>query len=358
MAYEFSIAPEDFDANLLPPSARRVGTPEFRQAVNDYLKKEFSEFGGSARIVVGDEVITVSWDAEPREFEPLKAAVGKLKRGQYKEGIQLLELLRSKAPDDPAVLFNLGMALSDTGQLDRAVAHLRRLASLAPDHADGRVALGVALARQGKTEEAARELREALKVEPDNPFALRNLGACLFKRGAVGEAEECLQRAVRLNPRDQQSWFGLAEAVHGLGQREEADELYRKAIEVDPSSDVAEIARQRLSEIAQATFRSKTPGVERFDAVMYLLGAIEKFEQMSAQQVQRIGFEVATLGMRGFDVNDPSQKYQLRSLPGRYSGLHMVCLMYAAFKIIAPEQDVGFDLSKEYARALEMKRNK
>jgi hypothetical protein len=32
--------------------------------------------------------------------------------------------------------------------------------------------------------------------------------------------------------------------------------------------------------------------------------------------------------------------------------------MFAAFKIIAPGEDVGFDLSKEYALALEMKRDK
>ena len=358
MHHEFSIAPEDFDTSLLPPAARRVGTPEFRQAVNDYLKREFSGFGGSARIVVGDDVIGVSWDAEPKRFEPLEIAVGKLKRGEYKEGIQLLELVRSKTPDDPAVLYNLGMALSDMGQLDRAVGHLRRFVALAPDDSNGRVALGVALVRQKQTEEAIRELREALRIEPDNPFALRNLGACLMTIGSVSEAEQCLRRSVKLSPRDQQSLFGLAEAVYGLKRFEDADELYRNAIEVEPSSDVAELARKRLSSLAHETFRSRTPGVERLDAVMYLLGAIEKFEKMSPQEVQKIGFEVATLGMKGLDVNDSAQKYQLRSLPGRFSGLHMVSLMYAAFKIIEPGQDVGFDLSKEYTLAMGMKGGK
>jgi hypothetical protein len=57
---------------------------------------------------------------------------------------------------------------------------------------------------------------------------------------------------------------------------------------------------------------------------------------MSRPEVQKIGFEIATQGMKGFDVNDSSEKYQLRSVPGRFSGLHMVCLMYAAFKIIDP----------------------
>ena len=78
---------------------------------------------------------------------------------------------------------------------------------------------------------------------------------------------------------------------------------------------------------------------------------------MSRQEVQKIGIEVATLGMKGFDVNDSSEKYQLRSLPGRFSGLHMVCLMYAAFKIIDPTADIGFDLANEYAVANQMKRD-
>jgi tetratricopeptide (TPR) repeat protein len=353
-----TVPAEDFDFSLLPPDARRVGTPEFRQAVNEYLKREFGGFGGSARTLVGDYVIGVGWDAEPRRFDPLEVAVGKLKRGQFREGIQLLELVRSKTPDDPAVLYYLGMALSETGRLDRAVNHLRRLVTLEPDQANGRVALAVALVRQDRVEEATEELREALRIEPDNTFALRNLGACLLKAGKVTEAEEGLRRAVDLDPSDQQSWFGLAEAVFGLGRPEDADEFFRKAAEVDPSSDVAELCRRRLSEIAHTTFRSRTPGIERLDAVMYLLGAIEKFEKMSPQEVQKIGFEVATLGMKGFDVNDSTQKYQLRSLPGRFSGLHMVSLMYAAYKIISPGQDVGFDLSNEYALALEMRRQK
>lgn len=56
-------------------------------------------------------------------------------------------------------------------------------------------------------------------------------------------------------------------------------------------------------------------------------------------------------GRTGLDTNDPAQKYQLNSLPGNFSGLHLVCLMYAAFKSIAPEMDIGFDLSEEYVAA-------
>jgi len=85
---------------------------------------------------------------------------------------------------------------------------------------------------------------------------------------------------------------------------------------------------------------------------MYCLGALEKFEKMTPDQVQKVGFEIAILGMSGLDVNDAARKYQLKSLPGEFSGLHLVSIEYVAFKQFAPEQDIGFDLAREYEMAL------
>ncbi len=65
---------------------------------------------------------------------------------------------------------------------------------------------------------------------------------------------------MKISPSDQQSWFGLAEALFVQDRPEDADELYRKAIDIDAISKLAEIARGRLSEIAQKIFRSKMPG--------------------------------------------------------------------------------------------------
>ncbi|MDA8377616.1 MAG: hypothetical protein M0Z50_11295 [Planctomycetia bacterium] len=63
------------------------------------------------------------------------------------------------------------------------------------------------------------------------------------------------------------------------------------------------------------------------------------------------GYEIGKLGQTVLDVNSPDQKYQLRSLPGQYSGLHLVCLMYVAFKILNPSLDIGMDFSQEYQMA-------
>ena len=72
-----------------------------------------------------------------------------LNKKQYAEAMPLMELLLSDNPDDTAILYNLGMAYSDKGELARAVACLGRLLELEPKNINGRVALGIALMRQG-----------------------------------------------------------------------------------------------------------------------------------------------------------------------------------------------------------------
>ena len=41
-------------------------------------------------------------------------------------------------------------------------------------------------------------------------------------------------------------------------------------------------------------------------------------------------------------------------MPGKFSGMQMVCIMYVGFKRIAPEYASSFDLTNEYALALKM----
>ena len=213
------------------------------------------------------------------------------------------------------------------------------------------VALGVALQRQGQTARAIDVLRAAVQRAPDNLWAHRNLGACLGSAGQLDEAEACLRKATLISPDDQQSWFGFAQVLERLGRIADADDAYHKAIDVDEYSPIAELARKALSNIAHSSFRDRLPGMERPDAVMYCLDALERFEHLPVAEVQRISFEIAMLGRKGLDVNDSAQKYHLRSIDGAFSGLHLVCLMHVGFKVFAPDQDMGFDLAKEYATA-------
>lgn len=90
-------------------------------------------------------------------------------------------------------------------------------------------------------------------------------------------------------------------------------------------------------------------------AVMYLLGALQRYSKLSPEQIRGIAAEIAQIGQEGLDYASPDQKYKLKSLPGEvFSGLHLMCLMYAGFKHVAPDLDTGMDLNDAYLAALEM----
>ncbi len=350
-ALTFTLATEDFDTSLLPPEARDRNAPAFREAVRSYLQGEFGRFGGWNTVQVDTRSIEVSWTPDGQPPDPLEQIIGKLQRQDYAGAITLLQLFLSDRPNDVNLLYNLGMALSDTGKLAEAAEHLQHAIDLAPDHTNARVALGVALQRQGATARALEVLRAAVQRAPDNVWAHRNLGACFLAAGKLEDAEASFRKATLVSPTDQPSWFGLAQALERSGMITDADAAYRKTIDVDEYSQVAELARKALSKIAHSGFRDRLAGVDRPDAVMYCLSAIERFEKLPISEVQRVAFEIATLGRNGLDVNDSAQKHHLKGLDGSFSSLHLVCLMYVGFKVFAPDQDIGFDLSKEYAAA-------
>jgi hypothetical protein len=69
---------------------------------------------------------------------------------------------------------------------------------------------------------------------------------------------------------------------------------------------------------------------------------------------QVIALEIAMLGRTGLGINDPDDQYKLKSLPGKFSGLHLLAIMYTAFRQIDPTMETGADFLAEYQAALEM----
>ena len=353
---DFTVAIRDFDRDLLPPDARRVDSERFEQEVITYYQRQFAAVGGTVTLDMDDENIRVVWRPGDASENPFEYAMTLLKAGEYGQAEPLLESLLAANPDDSDLLYNLGMVYSDTGRIVEAIELLSRAVEANSESANMFVALGVAYQRNGEPSEALAALRNAVALDPANSYAHRNLGAILASLGGYKDAEPHLQEAVRLAPDDQQAVYGLAATLHKLddARLKEADNLYQRAIEIDPASQVAEIARRARSGMAQESFRETGGETPRMDAVMYCLDALEKFDAMTPEQVQAVTLEVALLGRQGLDTNDSTPKYSLRSLPGNFTGLQLVSIMYVGFEQINPGHDVGFDLSREYQAAQQL----
>jgi hypothetical protein len=93
--------------------------------------------------------------------------------------------------------------------------------------------------------------------------------------------------------------------------------------------------------------------------VMFCLDALQLFENMDEEEVRQVSQEIAVIGMDGLDYASSDQKYTLQSIPGRkFSGLHLMALMYVGFKQIAPDRDTGIPFESEYRQALVFHRRK
>ncbi len=80
--------------------------------------------------------------------------------------IRTLTAAQTVEPDNPVVIANLGLVLSDSGQPAAAIPHLQRALSIDPDLHQARFGLAVALARLGRPAEAAKEADELLRRLP------------------------------------------------------------------------------------------------------------------------------------------------------------------------------------------------
>ncbi|MGD0951047.1 MAG: hypothetical protein ABR985_01405 [Methanotrichaceae archaeon] len=59
------------------------------------------------------------------------------------------------------------------------------------------------------------------------------------------------------------------------------------------------------------------------------------------REIQDITFQIGMLGRYGLDINDHSAQHVPGSLPGVFTALNLICIMYAGFKRIQPKMDWG-----------------
>lgn len=119
---------------------------------------------------------------------------------------------------------------------------------------------------------------------------------------------------------------------------------------IDPGThDITDRPRKEGATNPELLHRKQTP------AVYFLLDALKRYEKLPVDKIREIALEIGMVGRSGLDYASPDQKYTLKSLPGeKFSGLNLMCLMYAGFKRIAPEHDLQMDLHEPFLIALEM----
>jgi tetratricopeptide (TPR) repeat protein len=131
---------------------------------------------------------------------------------------------------------NLGNALGIKGQIDKSINQFQEAIRLKPDYAAIHYNLGIALDRKGQTDEAIGQYREAIRLVPSDAHAHNNLGIILDRKGQTNEAISQYRETIRLKPDFDEAHYNLAKLLAAQGQLPEAVSQYRTVIRLKPDS--------------------------------------------------------------------------------------------------------------------------
>ena len=119
-----------------------------------------------------------------------------------------------------------------------------------------------------------------------------------------------------------------------------------------PASPMVEQAEKARTAFARKRLKSRSVGGFRPDVMMYIASAPQIFKNGGQKERLAITLEIAMLGRTGLDVNAPTDTYTLKPLPGKFSGVHLLAIIYTAFRQIDPTMDTGTDFAAEYQAAV------
>jgi hypothetical protein len=117
----------------------------------------------------------------------------------WKDEVSLWEDVVEKAPQKARGYINLGSALEDRGESEKAILNYERALRLNPNQPMAHNNMGDVLNKRGDLEEAILHFSQALKLKPNLDLAHNNLGVVLLKQGKIEEALLHFHEALRIN---------------------------------------------------------------------------------------------------------------------------------------------------------------
>jgi protein O-mannosyl-transferase len=166
--------------------------------------------------------------------------------GEVQEAIGEFKLALQMKPDMADTHCLLGIELQRAGNFEEAIGHYQQALRVNPDYAEAHYNLGVALVRLGHTPEAMEQWEEALRINPDYAEAHANLGVVLEQAGKLEDAVAHYEQALRIRPDLAVVHYDLGNALVRLGRMPEAIQQYEEALRLKPGYTEAQNALARL----------------------------------------------------------------------------------------------------------------
>jgi protein O-mannosyl-transferase len=145
----------------------------------------------------------------------------------------------TKRPDNWRGHNNLGLYLSDRGEIDEAKVQFEKAIESNPVYPEPHSNLGMILANSGRPAEAMLHFQEALRLWPQVKIANFNLGQITASRGKWGEAAAYYRNEIKVNPSYGEAYTQLGLALEKQKQFAAAAAAYRDDLTLFPNSPQA-----------------------------------------------------------------------------------------------------------------------
>jgi tetratricopeptide (TPR) repeat protein len=194
-------------------------------------------------IILGPVNRAIGFD-EVDEIRPMflqTVGVAHTETGQVDEAVAWFERALELRPELAIAHGNLGSALIQAGKPEQALPHLKQAVALAPRNFRYHDLLGLALVDLNRGEEALACFRRAVELNPDVPKLRVNLGNALFAVGRMDEALAEYQAVLRMNPTNPRAHYQIGMIALQRGRPADAVGSFREAVRFNPQMAQAHV---------------------------------------------------------------------------------------------------------------------
>ncbi len=151
------------------------------------------------------------------------------------------------------------------------------------------------------------------------------------------------------------NYFELVDEITFTTKRNDIDNLLN-SIEQDPYDlqSANPFKERQMKKFQQTQVQTGT----NMSVVMYMVEALQYFDNMPPAQIKKIATDIAFKGTEGFAPN--KKDYQIESIPNKtFTGYQILAWYYTSWALAMPEMadKLGLNYAAEYTMALTMKTN-
>jgi tetratricopeptide (TPR) repeat protein len=205
-------------------------------------------FMASGKPDQGEQVLKLAAQSDPKQFGFLTMlAAHYFRSGRREETLKVLDQLKSRAKEFPAVFLSVGDFYLRMGDSNSAIQEFREgIAKDPKEKATYQKRIIEVLMRQGKRDEAAQLNADILKANPGDNDARGLAATVLLDKGDVNRALTELQTVASKAPGNPVAHYNLGRAHEARGEFEQARQEFQKAVELRPDYLLARLATAQL----------------------------------------------------------------------------------------------------------------